>query len=58
MVLQSVFKLSYNRTLDHNGILHNVAERRDVERLEQTTDNLSNCQETFVEGSKFVFDNS
>ena len=36
--------------LDHSGILHNVAEWCDVERLEQATDNSSNSQETFAEG--------
>ena len=35
---------------------HNVAERCDVERLEQATDDLSNSLVTFVEGTKFVSD--
>ena len=35
--------------LDHSGMLHNVAERRDIERLEQATDNLSNSLEIFVD---------
>ena len=36
-------------------MLHDVAEWRDIERLEQSTDNLSNSLETFVEGWQFVF---
>ena len=55
MILQSAFKLSYNRTLNHSEMSHDVAESRDVERLEQATDNLSNSQETFVEGWQVCF---
>ena len=36
-MLQSIFKCSYNRMLDHSGISQNVAEQHDVERLEQAT---------------------
>ena len=50
-VLQSSFKRSYNRTLDHSGMSHNVAEQCNVEtRFKQATENSSNSQETFVEG--------
>ena len=41
--------------LDHSGMLHNVYERCDIERLEQATDNLSNSLETFVEGWQVCF---
>ena len=41
--------------LDHSGMLHNVVERHDIERLEQSTDNLSNSLETFVEGWQVCF---
>ena len=34
---------------------YNIAEWRDVESLEQATDNLSNSQETFVEGWQVRF---
>ena len=46
---QSIFKRSYNRTLIHNGMSHDIAEQCDAEWLEQATDNSSNSQETFVE---------
>ena len=50
VTLQSVFKHSYNRTLDHSGMSHDVAARHDVERLEQATEYSSNNWESFVEG--------
>ena len=51
----SVFNCSCNRTLNHSEMSHNVAEQRDVERLEQSTDNSSNSQEMFVEEWQFCF---
>ena len=36
--------------LDYSGVLHNVTEKHDIERLEQTIDNSLNSLETFVEG--------
>ena len=36
--------------LNHSGTSHNVAERHDVEIVEQATDNLSNSQENYGEG--------
>ena len=40
---------------DHSGMLNNVTEPRDIVRLEQTTDNLSNSLETFVKGEQDRF---
>ena len=54
-VLQTVFKRSYDRTLDHSGMSHDVAAHYHVERLEQATDNSSNNQESFVEGWQVHF---
>ena len=45
-----LFKHSYNRMLDNSVTSHDVAEQRDVERLELATDNSLNSKETFVEG--------
>ena len=40
-VLQhTIFKCSYNRTLDHSGMSHDATERYAVEMLERATDNL------------------
>ena len=41
--------------LNHSGMSHDVDEWRDVGRLEQPTDNLSNSQETSVEGWQVHF---
>ena len=46
-----IFKRSYSWTLDQSGMSHDVAERHDVERLEQATDN-SNIQ--VLKSGKFV----
>ena len=35
--------------LNHSGMSHNVAKHFYIEKLEQTTDNSSDSQETFVE---------
>ena len=44
--------------LNHSGTLHNVAERLEVERLEQATDNCQIAKKIMVKGSKFVSDGS
>ena len=62
MVLQSIVSNAYiveHSNTDHSGMLHNIAEPHaewcDIERLEQTTENLSNSLETFVEGLQVCF---
>ena len=41
--------------LYYSGMLWDAAEQRDIERLEQATDNSSNSLETFVEGKQVCF---
>ena len=41
--------------LEHSGMLHNVAEWHDIEKLEQATDDSSNGLETFVDGRQVCF---
>ena len=42
VVLQSVFKFSYNRALYINGVSQDVTERHDIGKFEWPTDILSN----------------
>ena len=53
MVLQSIFKCSYNRMVDHSGMSQDVVEQHDVERLEQAT---KIVKKLFLKGSKFASD--